>query len=173
MYKLTGSINGLILGRSAYDNAKDVFEQRAAKKLMSKEFGEPPGWLKTMNETTGTGKKLASTVATVNQTIGQTVPPATVDAPRTSMEFMEDIKPPETDTGGFRIPGVGTIPNIFETGVGDQSSLLTPNINPNLFAQAPTGIMSVNRGLTQTEQALLSPEEQQIRLRSIRSRGLA
>ena len=32
LYKLTGSINGLILGRSAYDNARDVFEQRAAKK---------------------------------------------------------------------------------------------------------------------------------------------
>ena len=170
LYKLTGSINGLILGRSAYDNAKDVFEQRAAKKLITQEFGEKPGFLKTMNETTGTGKKLASTVATENQTIGQTVPPATVDAPRISMEFMEDIKPPETDTGGFRIPGVGTIPNIFKTGVGNQSSLLTPNIDSNLFAQAPKGIMSVNRGLTQTEQALLSPEEQQIRLRS---RGLA
>ena len=45
-----------------------------------------------------------------------------------------------------------------------------PNINPNLFAKAPTGITTLNQGLTQTEQALLSPEEQQIRLRS---RGLA
>ena len=46
------------------------------------------------------------------------------------------------------------------------SNLVTPNVNPNLFAQGQT----TNQGLTQTEQALLSPEEQQIRLRS---RGLA
>ena len=170
LYKLTGSINGLILGRSAYDNAKDVFEQRAAKKLITQEFGEKPGFLKTMNETTGTGKKLATTVGVVNQVIGQTVPPATVDAPRTSQQFFEDIKLPELDLEGFRIPGVGTIPNIFKTGVGNQSSLQTPNVNPNLFAKAPTGIMSVDRGLTPTETALLSPEEQQIRLRS---RGIA
>ena len=38
----------------------------------------------------------------------------------------------------------------------------TPNINPNLFAQAPTGIM---QNLTNTERALLSPEEQVIRQR--------
>jgi 23S rRNA A2030 N6-methylase RlmJ len=44
--------------------------------------------------------------------------------------------------------------------------LKTPNVNSNLFAQGQT----TNQGLTQTEQALLSPEEQQIRLRS---RGLA
>ena len=44
LYKLTGSINGLIFGRTAYDNAKDIFEQKAAKKLISKEFGDgPPG----------------------------------------------------------------------------------------------------------------------------------
>ena len=48
--------------------------------------------------------------------------------------------------------------------------LSTPNVNPNLFAKAPTGIMSMDRGLTPTESALLSPEEQQIRLRS---RGIA
>ena len=48
--------------------------------------------------------------------------------------------------------------------------LLTTNINPNLFAKAPTGIATLNQGLTPTEQALLSPEEQAIRLRS---RGLA
>ena len=47
-----------------------------------------------------------------------------------------------------------------------QSNLVTPSVNPNLFAQGQT----TNQGLTQTEQALLSPEEQQIRLRS---RGLA
>ena len=39
----------------------------------------------------------------------------------------------------------------------------TPNINPNLFAQAPTGIM---QNLTNTERALLSPEEQVIRQRT-------
>ena len=52
----------------------------------------------------------------------------------------------------------------------DTPPLVVPNINPNLFAQAPTGITTLNQGLTQTEQALLSPEEQQIRLKS---RGLA
>ena len=165
LYKLTGSINGLILGRSAYDNARDVFEQRAAKKLISQEFGEPPGWLKTMNETTGTGRKLATTVGVVNQVIGQTVAPMAVDAPRTSEEFIENIKPPETNLGGFRIPGVGTI--------GDQSSLLsTPGISPALLARAstpqPSGITA--SGLTPTELGLLSPEEQAIRLRQ---RGMA
>jgi hypothetical protein len=68
------NIQGLLLGRSAYDNAKDVFEQKAAKKLINKEFGAgQPGWLQTMNQTTGTGEKLASTVAIVNQAYGQTI----------------------------------------------------------------------------------------------------
>ena len=52
----------------------------------------------------------------------------------------------------------------------DTPPLAVPNVNPNLFAQAPTGIVTLNQGLTPTEQALLSPEEQAIRLRS---RGLA
>jgi hypothetical protein len=158
------SIQGLLLGRSAFDNAKDVFEQRAAKKLISLEFGEKPGWLKTMNETTGTGRKLATTVGVVNQIMGQTVAPMAVDAPRTSKQFIEDIKPPETNLGGFRIPGVGTI--------GDQSSLPpTPGISEALLARAsarPTGITA--SGLTPSEQALLRPEEQAIRLRQ---RGMA
>ncbi len=46
--------------------------------------------------------------------------------------------------------------------------LVTPSINPNLMSQAPAGVSAT--GLTPTEQALLSPEEQQIRLRS---RGIA
>ena len=171
LYKLTGSINGLILGRSAYDNAKDVFEQRAAKKLISQEFGEKPGWLKTMNETTGTGRKLASTVAIVNQTIGQTIPPATVAAPRTSEEFFKDLGITE-DPDRFTIPGVGSIPNIFGKRIGNQSSLIPkgPNINPNLFARAPSGIATLDKGLTPTESALLDDEEKAIRLRQ---RGLA
>lgn len=41
--------------------------------------------------------------------------------------------------------------------------LNTPNINPNLFAQAPTGIM---QNLSPTEQALLSPSEQIIASRT-------
>ena len=48
-------------------------------------------------------------------------------------------------------------------------SLTTPSVNPALVSPAPTGITSLNQGLTPTESALLSPEEQQIRLRS---RGL-
>ena len=52
----------------------------------------------------------------------------------------------------------------------DTPPLAVPNVNPNLFAQAPTGIVTLNQGLTPTEQALLLPEEQAIRLRS---RGLA
>ena len=47
--------------------------------------------------------------------------------------------------------------------------LTTPSVNPTLVSSAPTGITSLNQGLTPTESALLSPEEQQIRLRS---RGL-
>jgi len=159
------NIQGLLLGRSAYDNAKDVFEQKAAKKLINKEFGVgQPGWLQTMNQTTGTGKKLASTIATVNQAYGQTVSPLGVDAPKTSKKFIEEIKPPQIDLGGLRIPGVGTIPNIFSSGVGDQSSLpVTPNINTNMLAKKPTGIM---QNLSSTEQALLDPLEQQIAMRT-------
>ena len=41
--------------------------------------------------------------------------------------------------------------------------LNTPSINPNLFAQTPTGIM---QNLTSTERALLSPEEQIIASRT-------
>jgi len=159
------NIQGLLLARSAFDNAKDVFEQKAAKKLIAKEFGVgQPGWLQTMNQTTGTGKKLASTIATVNQAYGQTVSPLGVNAPKTSKEFIEEIKPPQIDLGGLRIPGVGTIPNIFSSGVGDQSSLpVTPNINTNMLAKQPTGIM---QNLSSTEQALLDPLEQQIAMRT-------
>ena len=159
------SIQGLLFGRSVFDNAKDVFEQKAAKKLIAKEFGVgQPGWLQTMNEATGTGKKLAATVASVNQAYGSTISPLAVDAPKTSKKFIEEIKPPQIDLGGLRIPGVGTIPNIFSGGVGDQSSLpVTPNVNQNLLAQAPSGIM---QNLSATERALLDPTEQVIAART-------
>ncbi len=49
-------------------------------------------------------------------------------------------------------------------------SLTTPSVNPTLVSQAPTGIATLNQGLTPTEQALLGPEEQAIRLRQ---RGMA
>jgi hypothetical protein len=48
--------------------------------------------------------------------------------------------------------------------------LAVPNIDPNLFAQAPTGIATLNQGLTPSESAFLREEDKQIRLRS---RGLA
>jgi len=163
--KLAG-INGLLFGRSAYDNAKDIFEQKAAKKLINKEFGAgQPGWLQTMNEATGTGKKLAATVATVNQAYGNIISPMGVDAFKTSKEFIEQAKPPQIDIEGIRIPGVGTIPNIFGIGVGDQSSLPMSNQNQIMMAQAPTntGIMT---NLSRTERALLSPEEQEIAMRT-------
>jgi len=162
--KLAG-INGLLFGRSAYDNAKDVFEQKAAKKLINKEFGAgQPGWLQTMNEATGTGKKLAATVATVNQAYGNIISPMGVDAFKTSKEFIEQSKPPQIDIQGIRIPGVGTIPNPFGKSVGDLSSLPTSNQN-QMVAQAPknTGIM---KNLSSTEQALLSPLEKQIAMRT-------
>ena len=161
------NIQGLLLARSAFDNAKDVFEQKAAKKLIAKEFGAgQPGWLQTMNQTTGTGKKLASTIATVNQAYGSTISPLAVDAPKTTREFIEEIKPPQIDLGGLRIPGVGTIRNPFlplEKSVEDQSSLPTPNVNQNLLAQAPSGIM---QNLSATERALLDPTEQVIAART-------
>ena len=154
------------MGRSAFDNAKDVFEQKAAKKLIAKELGAgQPGWLQTVNEATGTGKKLAATVATVNQAYGNIISPMGVDAFKTSKEFIEQSKPPQIDIEGIRIPGVGTIPNPFGKSVGDQSSLPTSNQNQIMMAQAPTntGIM---KNLTSTEQALLDPLEQQIAMRT-------
>ena len=116
------NIQGLLLGRSAFDNAKDVFEQRAAKKLINKEFGTPPGWLEEMNRATGTGRKLASTVAIVNQAYGQNIPKGGIDA----VEFgtvKEALPEPEKKEEGFRIRDIGTLPNPFKSRVGDQSSL--------------------------------------------------
>jgi len=52
----------------------------------------------------------------------------------------------------------------------DTLPLTVPNVNTNLFAQAPTGVASLNQGLTVTENALLDDEEKAIRLRL---RGLA
>ena len=52
----------------------------------------------------------------------------------------------------------------------DTPSLVVPNVNPSLFAQAPTGIATLNQGLTPTESAFLREEDKQIRLRQ---RGLA
>ena len=62
------------------------------------------------------------------------------------------------------------IPVIDETAPDNRVQLQTPNINPNLFAQAPTGIATLNQGLTPSESAFLREEDKQIRLRS---RGLA
>ena len=160
------NIQGLLLARSAFDNAKDVFEQKAAKKLIAKEFGAgQPGWLQTMNQTTGTGKKLASTIATVNQAYGQAISPLAIDAPKTSKEFIETIKPPQIDIEGIRIPGVGTIPNPFGKSIGDQSSLPTSNQNQIMMAQAPTNT-GILKNLSRTERSLLSPEEQEIAMRT-------
>ena len=49
-------------------------------------------------------------------------------------------------------------------------NLTTPNVNPTLLTQAPTGIATLNQGLTPTESAFLREEDKQIRLRQ---RGLA
>ncbi len=62
------------------------------------------------------------------------------------------------------------LPMVDEGASSNRVQLQTPNINPNLFAQAPTGIATLNQGLTPTESALLREDEKQIRLRS---RGLA
>ena len=138
--KLAG-INGLLFGRSAYDNAKDIFEQRAAKKLIAKEFGDPPSWLRTMNEATGTGKKLASTVATVNQVYGQEIPKGGMDAAKMTpriKEAVESLTPAEEQEEGFRVPGVGVLPNIFKRKDNDQTSMAPLPKEPRT-----TGIASV------------------------------
>ena len=49
-------------------------------------------------------------------------------------------------------------------------NLTTPNVNPTLLNQAPTGIATLNQGLTPSESAFLREEDKQIRLRQ---RGLA
>ena len=116
------NIQGLLLGRSAFDNAKDVFEQRAAKKLINKEFGTPPGYLQEMNRATGNGKKLATTVGLVNEAYGQKIPKGGIDAVEFS-QVKEALPEPEKKEEGFRVPDVGTLPNPFRSRVGDQSSL--------------------------------------------------
>jgi len=52
----------------------------------------------------------------------------------------------------------------------DTPPLAVPNVNTNLFAQAPSGLATLNQGLTPIENALLDDEEKAIRLKS---RGLA
>ena len=126
------NIQGLLLGRSAFDNAKDVFEQRAAQKLIQKEFGEPPGWLQTMNESTGTGKKLATTIGIVSEAYGQNLPKGGIDAARMTPSLQEELKQPKEE--GLNIPGVGTFRNPLRR-PGDQSSLPT--------APAETGLQQI------------------------------
>ena len=126
------NIQGLLLGRSAFDNAKDVFEQRAAQKLIQKEFGEPPGWLQTMNQTTGTGKKLAATIGVVSEAYGQKVPKGGIDAREMTQSIRDQIEPPKEE--GLNIPGVGTFRNPLRR-PGDQSSLPT--------APAETGLQQI------------------------------
>ena len=126
------NIQGLLLGRSAFDNAKDVFEQRAAQKLIQKEFGEPPGWLQTMNQTTGTGKKLATTIGVVSEAYGQKVPKGGIDAREMTQSLRDSIEPPKEE--GLNIPGVGTFRNPLRR-PGDQSSLPT--------APAETGLQQI------------------------------
>ena len=126
------NIQGLLLGRSAFDNAKDVFEQRAAQKLIQKEFGETPGWLQTMNQTTGTGKKLATTIGVVSEAYGQKVPKGGIDAREMTQSIRDQIEPPKEE--GLNIPGVGTFRNPLRR-PGDQSSLPT--------APAETGLQQI------------------------------
>ena len=126
------NIQGLLLGRSAFDNAKDVFEQRAAQKLIQKEFGETPGWLQTMNQTTGTGKKLATTIGVVSEAYGQKVPKGGIDAREMTQSIRDQIEPPKEE--GLNIPGVGTFRNPLRR-PGDQSSLP--------IAPAETGLQQI------------------------------
>jgi|TARA_R100000030_G_scaffold39206_2_gene29352 hypothetical protein len=118
------NIQGLLLGRSAFDNAKDVFEQRAAKKLINKEFGgDKPGWLQTMNQATGTGRKLASTVAIVNQAYGQNIPKGGIDAAQFSA--VEEALPEPKSKEGV-IKDIGPLPNPFKPKQDDRVSLPSP-----------------------------------------------
>ena len=118
------NIQGLLLGRSAFDNAKDVFEQRAAKKLINKEFGgDTPGWLQTMNRATGTGKKLASTVAIDNQAYGQEIPKGGIDAAQFSA--VEEALPEPKSKEGV-IKDIGPLPNPFKPKQDDRVSLPSP-----------------------------------------------
>ena len=86
----------------------------------------------------------------------------------------------------INIPFIGDVSSLLKEGEGaddgaeavqlasapveNTAPLVVPNVNPNLLAQASTGVQTLASGLTPTESALLSPEEQAIRLRS---RGLA
>ena len=126
------NIQGLLLARSAFDNAKDVFEQRAAAKLIQREFGTPPGWLQTMNQSTGTGKKLATTIGLVSEAYGQKVPKGGIDAREMTQSIRDQIEPPKEE--GLNIPGVGTFRNPLRR-PGDQSSLPT--------APAETGLQQI------------------------------
>ena len=84
----------------------------------------------------------------------------------------------------IKLPFIGNLSSLLEEGEGaddgatqlaamssvDTPPLAVPNVNTNLFAQAPSGLASLNQGLTPIENALLDDEEKAIRLRS---RGLA
>ena len=86
-------------------------------------------------------------------------------------QFIKDNKPPEINSSGLRIPQIGTIPNIFKSGVGDQSSLNTTGVNPASFDNTLLAQGTVDKtGLTQSEQAFLDDEEKAM---TLRNRGMA
>ena len=54
--------------------------------------------------------------------------------------------------------------------VENTAPLVVPSVNPNLLAKAPTGVVSLQSGLTPTESAFLREDEKILKLRE---RGLA
>ncbi len=85
-----------------------------------------------MNQTTGTGKKLATTIGVVSEAYGQKVPKGGIDAREMTQSMRDQIEPPKEE--GLNIPGVGTFQNPLRR-PGDQSSLP--------MAPAETGLQQI------------------------------
>mgnify|MGYP003114178359 CR=1 FL=1 len=175
-----GAVMGLLSGMFTVPSAAIVFGPSVVGRLFTN-----PKFIKFIKKgfSLNPGSKEAYTNA--SQLIGAMISNGLIDRDE-GEDYLEELKESiREDLQGKVDPS--QFPTMDDVGVTEEPQQLvtqptratapaTPAINPTLFNQAPTGIMSqaptgINAtGLTPTEQALLSPEEQSIRLRS---RGMA
>ena len=131
--------------KEAYTNASQIIGAMISNNIISQDEGED--YLENIKNTMPKNK--------------QTIQPQSSIIFNEPFSIDDDIGLTEEERQPQQLATQPTLPT---------PSLTTPSVNPALVSPAPTGITSLNQGLTPTESALLSPEEQQIRLRQ---RGLA
>ena len=169
-----GAVMGLLSGIFTVPSAAIVFGPSVVGRLFTNEK-----FIKFIRKgfSLNPGSKEAYTNA--SQLIGAMISNGLIDRDE-GEDYLEELRESirEDLQGKVAPPQFPTMDNIGVTEEPQQlatqptlptPSLTTPSVNPALVSPTPTGVASLNQGLTPTESALLSPEEQQIRLRS---RGL-